>query len=204
MKAVIAPAYLPNIYYLSWLIHQKEIYFSADTHYQKQTFRNRCEICAANGKLKLTIPVTHQKKQRHQKENKVQIAYTTLWQKQHWKSLTTAYRSSPYFEFYETEISVFYQKRIASLMEFNLSFLEKIMELIEFPLEYTLVHWNQEHHYRMDHLIDAKNKLSLDFIPYHQVFQNKFNFIANLSILDVLFNLGPDTLSYLKKHDFLH
>lgn len=202
MKAVITPAYLPNIYYLSWLLNQEKIFFTADTHYQKQTFRNRCEIYGPNGKLKLTIPITHQKAQLHQKENEVQIAFVSAWQKQHWKSLCAAYRSSPYFEFYEADIHPFYTNKTALLLEFNLALLEKIMALIEFPFKYELISWDPSLHYRMDGLIEAKKKKVLNLLPYHQVFQNKFGFIENLSILDLLFNLGPNTLDYLKNQAF--
>lgn len=204
MKAVITPAYLPNTYYLSWLINQEKIFFTADTHYQKQTFRNRCEIYGPNGKLKLTIPIVHRKTQLYQKENEVQIAFTSNWRKQHWKSLCSAYRSAPYFEFYEADLYLFYTSQTLSLMEFNLALLEKVMELIEFPFQYEVIHWDPDLHYRMDHLIEAKKTKVNDLAPYHQVFQNKYGFLANLSILDVLFNLGPDTMSYLKKHSKLH
>ncbi|MGB1114526.1 MAG: WbqC family protein, partial [Flavobacteriaceae bacterium] len=163
------------------------------------TFRNRCEIYGPNGKLKLTIPITHKKAQLHQKENEVQIAFVSAWQKQHWKSLCAAYRSSPYFEFYEADIHPFYTNKTALLLEFNLALLEKIMALIEFPFKYELISWDPSLHYRMDGLIEAKKKKVLNLLPYHQVFQNKFGFIENLSILDLLFNLGPNTLDYLKK-----
>ncbi|MGB1830873.1 MAG: WbqC family protein, partial [Flavobacteriaceae bacterium] len=178
MKAVITPAYLPNIYYLSWLLNQEKIFFTADTHYQKQTYRNRCEIYGPNGKLKLTIPITHKKAQLHQKENEAQIAFVSAWQKQHWKSLCAAYRSSPYFEFYEDDIHPFYTNKTALLLEFNLALLEKIMALIEFPFKYELISWDPSLHYRMDGLIEAKKK---KVTPTSVVYLNFRDFIFPLA-----------------------
>jgi hypothetical protein len=200
MTAVVCPAYLPNIHYCSWIIAQKQAYFVRDTHFQKQTYRNRTEIYGANGKLKLTLPIVHNKSKSHQKEGEVQIANTTAWQKQHWKSISSAYRSSPYFEFYEADLISFYKEEVTHLMQFNLNLLNKIMELIEFSMSYKIVKWKKDNYQRMDDLVNAKKSLLINFEPYRQVFEEKNGFIPNLSIIDLLFNLGPDTLSYLQKH----
>ena len=200
MTAVVCPAYLPNIHYCSWIIAQKQAYFVRDTHFQKQTYRNRTEIYGANGKLKLTLPIVHNKSKSHQKEGEVQIANTTAWQKQHWKSISSAYRSSQYFEFYEADLISFYKEEVTHLMQFNLNLLNKIMELIEFSMSYKIVKWKKDNHQRMDDLVNAKKSLLINFEPYRQVFEEKNGFIPNLSIIDLLFNLGPDTLSYLQKH----
>ena len=200
MTAVLCPAYLPNIHYCSWIIAQKQPYFVRDTHFQKQTFRNRTEIYGANGKLKLTLPIVHNKSKSHQKEEEVQITKTTAWQKQHWKSICSAYRSSPYFEFYEADLISFYKEEVTHLMKFNLDLLNKIMELIEFSMSYKIVEWEKDIHQRMDDLVNAKKSVQINFEPYRQVFEEKNGFIPNLSIIDLLFNLGPNTLNYLQKH----
>ena len=200
MNAVVCPAYLPNIHYCSWIIAQKQPYFVRDTHYQKQTYRNRTEIYGANGKLKLTLPIVHNKSKSHQKEEEVQIAKTTAWQKQHWKSICSAYRSSPYFEYYEADLISFYKEEVTHLMQFNLDLLNKIMEMIEFSMSYKIVEWRKDIHRRMDDLVNAKKSVQINFEPYRQVFEEKNGFIPNLSIIDLLFNLGPATLNYLQKH----
>jgi len=200
MTTVVCPAYLPNIHYCSWIIAQKQPYFVRDTHFQKQTYRNRAEIYGANGKLKLTLPIVHNKSKSHQKEEEVQIAKTTAWQKQHWKSICSAYRSSPYFEFYEADLISFYKEEVTHLMQFNLDLLNKIMELIEFSMSYKIVEWKKDTHRRMDDLVNAKKSVQINFEPYRQVFEEKNGFIPNLSIIDLLFNLGPDTLNYIQKH----
>jgi len=198
MIPVICPVYLPNVYYCNWILNQPKVFFVVDSHYQKQTFRNRTEIYGANGKLKLTIPVENIKSQNHQKEKDVFIANEILWQKQHWKSICSAYKSSPYFEFYEKDLEPFYEKKAIHLMDFNLKILLKIMELIQAQLNYEFVEWDENKHHRMDFLINAKKKLGLKAKPYTQVFENKSGFLDNLSILDVVFNLGPKSSNYLK------
>ena len=198
MIPVVSPAYLPNVYYCSWILTQNKVYFVTDSHYQKQTIRNRSEIYGANGKLNLTIPVEQTKTHILQKEIEVCIANQISWQKQHWKSICSAYRSSPYFEFYEKDLAPFYKKKITYLMHFNLEILLKIMELIELPLSYELVKWNINEHKRMESLICSKKKVDWKNEPYTQVFGNKYGFQSNLSILDVVFNLGPESSTYLK------
>ena len=199
MTPVVCPAYLPNIVYCSWLLVQNKVFFGEDTHFQKQTFRNRTEICGPNGRLKLTIPIVHSKSEKQQKENEVLIANATDWQKHHWKSICTAYRSSPFFEFYEADLAHFYEKKATHLIDFNLALIQKTMELIETPFSFEIVGWDEKKYQRMDFLINAK-KMSNDKLGhYTQVFENKNGFLGNLSILDVLFNLGPETPSYLKK-----
>ena len=198
MIPVICPVYLPNVYYCNWILNQPKVFFVVDSHYQKQTFRNRTEIYGANGKLKLTIPVENIKSQNHQKEKDVCIANEIQWQKQHWKSICSAYKSSPYFEFYEKDLEPFYEKKAIHLMAFNLKILLKIMELIQAQLNYEFVEWDENKHHRMDFLINAKKKIALKAKPYTQVFENKSGFLDNLSILDVVFNLGPKSSNYLK------
>lgn len=198
MKQVLSPAYLPNVEYCSWLLNQKKVFFSETTSYQKQSFRNRAEIYGANGKLKLIIPIKHTHGVRKTLEKKVLISYDQNWQIQHWKSLCYSYRSSPYFEFYEASIAPFYEKKTPSLFYFNLELLEHLMNIIGHPLSYEIISSNISDQERMDNLISTKINSKKKFNVYKQVFDFKYGFISNLSIIDVLFNLGPNTLSHLK------
>ncbi|MDA9852300.1 WbqC family protein, partial [Flavobacteriaceae bacterium] len=104
MIPIVCPAYLPNVQYCNWILQQQQIHFTGSTTYQKQTFRNRSEIYGANGKLKLTVPIRHTHGIQKSLDQEVSIAYDTDWQKQHWKSICAAYRSAPYFEFYEADL----------------------------------------------------------------------------------------------------
>ena len=201
---VLVPAYLPNVAYFSWILQQKNVPFVVDTHYQKQTFRNRTEIYGANGLLILTIPIEHSKIDHHQKEKEVKICYANDWQKQHWKSLSTAYRSSPFFEYYEADLYPFYHKKTTYLIEYNLALLNKIYNLLEQELTFTLQSIKKNEFKIKETLLFAKNKERQVQNHYAQVFESKHGFISNLSVLDVLFNLGPESLLYLKKAVFIN
>ena len=197
MQAVICPAYLPNVPYFAWLCSQELVNFVTDTHYQKQTFRNRTPICGANGKLNLTIPISHSEKEKIQ-ENAVIISYEMNWQNNHWKSICSAYKSSPYFEFYEHDLALSFNEKTTTLFDYNIRLIEKIMLLMEHHFIFQKVAWNPKKHKRLDLFLEAKNPPLLEQEVYTQVFMEKTGFLPNLSVLDVLFNLGPNCANYLK------
>ncbi len=199
MIPLLCPAYLPNVEYFAWLLQQESVVFSGETFYQKQTYRNRTVIYGANEKLKLIIPISHTQKKLKPLDREINISYDMDWQNQHWKSICSAYRSSPYFEYYEDEIAPFYQEKKEKLFIFNLSILIKIMILLEESFEYKIASFDKSLYKRMDSLIVPKIKSQTKFETYVQVFSSKYGFIHNLSILDVLFNLGPNSSNYLKK-----
>lgn len=197
MKYLIAPTYLPNISYMAWLI-KKKIYFNLTDKYNKQTFRNRAEIYGANGKLILTIPIIHSKEKKHQLTKEVKIFDKINWQTNHWKSICSAYRSSPYFEFYEQDFFNFYFKiKERSLFNFNVKLISNILNLLDQPFNFETISYNKEKHTKLEKLIDAKN-IHFQTTKYYQVFSNKYGYLNNLSIIDLLFNLGPNTIDYLK------
>lgn len=197
MIDLITPSYLPSISYIAWLIKKKIIYFDLTDKYNKQTYRNRAEIYGANGKLILTVPIIHIKK-KHQLTKDVKIYYDKNWQNNHWKSICSAYRSSPYFEFYEEDFFKFYfEINEKSLFDFNIRLMSKILSLINHPFQYKTKCFNKKNHKKIHTIINAK-KTNFKTPKYNQVFSCKHGYINNLSILDVLFNLGPDTMDYLK------
>jgi hypothetical protein len=198
MTAGFIPAYLPNIQYMARLVTEEKIAFINNKHYQKQTFRNRTEIYGANGKLKLTIPIVHHKTKAHQLDGKVAVHYDNKWQKDHWKSLEASYRSSPFFEYYEDDFYDFYHQKTNNLMDLNIEIIQKICVLIE--ADVTVIEEEVTHEKYSD-LILAK-KVSQPLYPtYHQVFHTKHGFINNLSVVDLLFNKGPQSLDYLLQLD---
>ena len=156
-------------------------------------------IYGANKELNLIIPIRHWKKGKKPIDSKIKIAYDMDWQNQHWKSICSAYRSSPYFEFYEHEIAPFYKEEKENLFLFNLSIIEKVMTLIDESFEYKISSLKGFDVY-IDKLIDPKIKLKTKFESYPQVFASKYGFIPNLSILDIIFNLGPNSSNYLRRH----
>ena len=196
MVVGVCPAYLPNIYYMGWVVSQRQVAFVTDNPYQKQTYRNRTEIYGANGKLKLTIPIVHTKKQSRQADKAVAISYDNSWQKDHWKSLEAAYRSSPFFEFYEDDFQPFYDGNFEKLMDLNIELIKKILLLLDSDI---ILLPEEKANKEFSDLIIAKKKNTIEIPQYHQVFQSKHGFINNLSVLDLLFNLGPHSLEYLLK-----
>lgn len=194
------PAYFPSIAYMANLRKADRVAFYTGGNYQKQTYRNRCEIHGANGVLKLSIPILHQKKGYKQKDWEVQVFQENRWKKEHWKSLEAAYRSSPYFEFYEDDFAPFYQKDIPALMTFNLAILQKIFEVLEWEWKVEVLEELPSEPVATEKLLNAKNGVDPKYFPhYHQVFETKNGFIPNLSTIDLLFNLGPEASTYLEK-----
>ncbi len=195
MNAGVCPAYLPSIRYMAWIVAKKEVSFVLTNHYQKQTYRNRTEIYGANGKLKLTIPISHNKFQKNQLDSEVKIFNDSSWQRDHWKSLESSYRSSPFFEFYEDDLYPFFHRRHEKLMDLNIALIKKIFSLLEIVIKFKKTNKVNE----FSELICAKQKTIYKIPTYHQVFNSKYGFIGNLSILDLIFNVGPESNNYLKK-----
>ena len=196
MKVILPVVFLGNIEYYTLLNKAEEVFFDLHGHYLKQNFRNRAEMYGANGKLNLIIPVV--KHPNHTALQDIKISYDHTWQKQHWKSIASSYRSSPYFEFYEHDLAPFFSKKTTSLFDFNINLIEKIMSLIEHRFTFQKVAWDPKKQIRLDVFLEAKNPLLLEQEIYTQVFEGKNGFLPNLSVLDVLFNLGPNCANYLK------
>ena len=195
MNAGVCPAYLPSIRYMAWIVAKKEVTFVLTNHFQKQTYRNRTEIYGPNGKLKLTIPISHNKFQKNQLDSEVKIFNDSCWQRDHWKSLESSYRSSPFFEFYEDDLYPFFHRRHEKLMDLNIALIKKIFSLLEIVIKFKKTNKVDE----FSELIRAKQKTIYKTPIYHQVFNSKYGFINNLSILDLIFNVGPESNNYLKK-----
>ncbi|WP_282050938.1 WbqC family protein [Maribacter aquivivus] len=202
---LIHPSYFPNILTFSYIMHHP-ICWEVNDNYQKQTFRNRTYISNDRGKHILSIPIIHAGRANgRQKYKDVLIDNSYPWQRQHWRTLETAYRTSPFFEFYEDDIRPLYHQTYESLLDFNLKTIETIFECLqlEMPTEKTLAYeTTPESKEDFRFLISAKFKPQLNIEPYTQVFGDRHGFTPNLSILDLLFNLGPNSIQYLK-HEFI-
>ena len=200
MNILLHPTYFPNISHCVGLANAQSILFEVEDNYQKQTFRNRTTIYAANGALILSIPVVFSQKNR-QKFKDVKIANETDWQTQHWKSLQSAYRTSPFFEFYEDDLQPLFTKKETYLLDFNFKCMEVIFDCLQLDLKFTKTESYAktiEDRTDLRHLVNTKQGQLQQFSVYTQVFNNKHGFINNLSILDLLFNEGTNALSYLQ------
>jgi hypothetical protein len=182
------------------MVKAEEVRFEMDDNYQKQTYRNRTYIYGANGKLQLSIPIIHSQKDR-QKYRDIKICNAENWQDIHWKSLETAYRTSPFFEFYEDELQPLFTEKAIYLLDFNLKCMDAIFDCLQLDLKRSKTESfqkNVEGKLDFRHLANARKEPSYNFDPYMQVFNDKHGFIPNLSILDLLFNEGTNALSYLE------
>jgi hypothetical protein len=211
-KPVLPACYLPPISYVQTLLERQStgVWIEQHEHFPKQTYRNRASIYGANGKLDLIIPVRKGRAEDgngtavHTKMQDVQISYEANWQRLHWMTLQTAYRSSAYFEFYEDDFADFYQKPTASLLEFNFNLTKTILRLLKVNVDLELTErYNKEYPDELD-FREAFNPKKLPkqespTKPYHQVFGDRYGFIPDLSIVDLLFNFGPQSLLYLKR-----
>lgn len=201
MDTLLHPSYFPSIAQCVAIANANALTFERCDNFNKQTYRNRCYIYAANGKLLLNIPVVHSQKNR-QLYRDVKIATSENWQGQHWKSLQSAYKMSPFFEFYDYELEPLFTKPFEYLLDFNLSCFEILCSCLELdtPINFTdtfeLTPVDTLTDYR--HLVQAKKEPDYNFTPYTQVFAQKHGWLPNLSILDLLFNEGPNSINYLQ------
>jgi hypothetical protein len=206
MNVLIHPTYFPSISHFVAMSQSDGLIFEIEDNFQKQTNRNRTYIYSPNGIQLLNIPVKHSKA-NHQSTKDLQIDTDFDWQKQHYKSLETAYRSSPFFEFFEDDIRPFFEKKHKFLLDLNFETLDIISKCLRVKFEYTST---------TDYISEVDTNLILDFRPladgkkdrssfekYKQVFDDKHGFINNLSVLDLLFNEGKFTLDYLKNQQLL-
>ncbi|MFV8270916.1 WbqC family protein [Flavobacterium sp. GT2N3] len=206
MNILIHPTYFPSTSHFVALVQSDNITFEIEDNFQKQTNRNRTYIYSPNGIQLLNIPVKHSK-ESHQKTKDIKIETDFDWQKQHFKSLEAAYRSSPFFEFFEDDIRPIFEKKHAFLLDLNFEVLDILLKCFRLKLDYTKT---TEYFPEIDTtsitdcraLVNGKKDFSL-FESYTQVFDDKHGFINNLSVLDLLFNEGKYALDYLKKQELI-
>lgn len=200
MSILLHPTYFPNVAHFVSMIHAEKLLFEVHDNYQKQTYRNRANIYGANGKLALTVPVIYSQKNR-QLYRDIKIFNDDKWQALHWKSLQSAYRTSPFFEFYQDELSTLFHNKQVFLLDFNFKCLEVILECLQLDIEYeTTQTFKKKPNNCLDYriLANARKEKEHKFESYTQVFSNKQGYINNLSILDLLFNEGTNAVTYLQ------
>ena len=197
--ALFIPTYFSPISQYHALLNSNSITFEVEDNYQKQTYRNRCYIYGANGKQLLNIPVSIPKSTKKTKSKDI-LVENSNWQKQHYKSLEAAYNHSPFFEFYKDDLRKIFCKKYTYLLDVNLDSFNFIMDALDLFKEYTLSKTYEETKLNdFRNLADSKKKVEISFLSYIQMFDQKFGFLKNLSILDLLFMEGPNSINFLKK-----
>jgi len=204
---LLSTAYLGNIQYYTKLLQTAQpVVIDLGEYYRKQSFRNRCEILGANGVIPLTVPVYKISGEKIP-VCEVRIDHSKAWRHQHWNSIHSAYKNSPYFDYYAESFEPLYQRQYDWLWELNRDLQQAVMEILEIRADFS---YSFEYRVSAENDRDWRNALSEkprlhksdpDFLPasYYQVFSERTEFQPNLSILDLLFCEGPNALELIRK-----
>ncbi len=200
---LLSSTYLGPIQFYSKFFLGSTIFIEQYDNFIKQTYRNRCVILGANGPISLVIPVEKGRNAKTQVKD-VKIYNQELWKRNHWRSIFSAYNSSPFFEYYEDGLHKIYDRDWVYLVDFNMAIQSWLMEELElnnsiFLTENYFPQQKSNNDFR--ELISPKNKQKDSHFqnePYIQVFESKFGFVPNLSVIDLLFNQGPNSNSILE------
>ena len=199
--ALLSSTYFGPVQWYQKLCRYDRVLIEHCDAYQKQTYRNRCLIATTQGVQALTVPVVHSRDAQQDREV-IKISDHGNWRHLHWQALQTAYGDSPFFEYYEDDLRPFFTERWELLYDFNEAIRLKMCELLD--IHPVVSHTTQYHPTPAPNdfrdSIRPKHPLPdahFEPRPYYQVYQQKHGFLPNLSILDLLFNMGPESIYYL-------
>lgn len=184
---ILPSSYLPPVSYLRAMNRLQEVQIEVCEHYVKQTIRNRCWIASPNGPLSLTVPV--EKIQKKAPMRDVRISDHGNWRHQHWNALASSYGQSPFFEYYADDFAPFYERKWEFLVDYNEALLDVLCRNIDFSPRYSRTQAYQG--------TEDWNAMYGDVKPYYQQFASRHGFLSDLSTVDLLFNMGPESLLYL-------
>lgn len=200
-RHLLSTAYLPPVEYFAFLLAD-DCTIEREERYQKQSYRNRAVVMNGNGTLNLIIPTVHDGRMGIVKE--VRIDYATPWQRAHWRSIESAYNNTPFYLYYKDALKPFFEQKFEFLFDFNFKLTQTLLKLLQKEKEIAVTTTFEP--YTQDDLrllIHPKNAKKEDYPfrlqqPYYQVFEDKFGFTSNLSVIDLLFNEGPQAAHYLQ------
>ena len=195
MLKVLEPTYFPPISHWKH-ISSNNLQWSINSRYNKQTLTNRTYIDSSNGELMLTVPIKHSGKNVPRKLSKIKIDNSSNWKKTHFKSIKICYQSSPFFEFYEDDISFFYESDYEYLHQLNFASINLVCKWINLEMPKENFNVQEKEFINLIYLSNTKRTRELLEKKYTQTFQVSNGFINDLSILDLIFNCGPDSKNY--------
>lgn len=204
-EVILSSAYLAPVEYYVKLYQYGKAYIEQHDHYMKQTYRNRCMIASADGPLSLTIPTEKNEAPKCSMKD-IRISDHGKWRHVHWNALVAAYKQSPFFDYYSDDLVRFYEQRYEFLFDFNLELCQWICEQIDLqPMllptnDYEAAPLGADDFREIIHPKKDYEQFDSNFnpCPYYQVFDTKLGFLPNLSIVDLLFNMGPESLLVLR------
>jgi hypothetical protein len=206
-SVILSTAYLPPVQYFAKIIASENTLIEAFETYSKQSYRNRCIILTCNGNLALTVPVIKTNGNNTSIKD-IEIDYSINWQKNHWKAIESAYRTSAYYDFVADLLIPFYTKNEKSLFNLNLDLTTSILNFLN--IDKPLLHTEEYLKSCPSQNVDCRNSIhpkqkfhqnDVEFEPikYFQVYNDRFSFCPNLSIIDLLFNEGLDSLKIIEE-----
>ncbi len=204
-KTLLPLTYLGNVHVFAHVVNSEQILIEQHANYQRKSYINRCNITGANGPLKLAIPIVNVKNEKTRIKDTL-ISYDTNWQKQHWRSIVSAYNSSPFFEYYADDFAPFYEKPYKYLLDFIMGLFRVMMEELELETDIALTESFSDYEgenindlRRLNSIKGNLNDPTYQQVEYKQVFSEKYPFVPNLSVIDLLFSKGPETYDILKQ-----
>ena len=198
MTPVFSTAYLPPIAYVATMLQHAELLIETKETFPKQTYRNRTEIMTAGGVRTLSVPVI---RNNHSRTEEVGIDYKERWNIIHLRTLAAAYSASPYYLYYKDDLEALMTQRYDKLIDLNEALLKWILRLLNCDCQLL-----RTGDYQKEYELDFRNTFSPK-VPYptegqekyYQVFSDRLPFTPNLSIIDLLMNVGPEATDYLKR-----
>ena len=196
--SLFIPTYFSPISQYSEIIKSEKVIFEVEDNFQKQSYRNRCYIYNSNGKQLLNIPVKHKATSERKKTKDTLVENNVPWQDNHLKSLQTAYRTSPFYEFFEDDMMFIFKKKYKYLHDVNIDTFLFITDALQISSDFTKTkEYNVSYDNDYRNLTEVKHQPKKQVENYVQMFDDLHGFIPNLSMLDLLFMEGPNAISYL-------
>lgn len=205
MSIILSTAYNAPIQYYSKLLMNKPVIIDIYEHFVKQSYRNRCIICSADGLLPLSIPVIYSSREKTLTKD-VRIAYDTNWQHMHWNALLSSYNSTPFFEYYADDYRILYENQFKYLLDFNQELFRLTCDNLNLDVSsislskvYKEINLDDvDYRSLINPKVETTKDKTFKNINYYQIFANKYGFQSNVSILDLLFNMGNESIFVLQ------